>query len=57
MPIAQPYLLQDCAWVANRWCELLALTLERQQQLMALDNPLVRLELVGDMLEHSGIGL
>jgi Lon protease-like protein len=55
MPFAPPYLLDDCAWVANRWCELLSLPLAQQQRLMELDNPLVRLELVGDMLERSGI--
>jgi Lon protease-like protein len=55
MPFARPYLLEDCAWVANRWCELLSLPLAHQQRLMELDNPLVRLELVGDMLERSGI--
>jgi hypothetical protein len=31
------------------------LPLAHQQRLMELDNPLVRLELVGDMLERSGI--
>ncbi|MBT9441199.1 MAG: LON peptidase substrate-binding domain-containing protein, partial [Acidovorax sp.] len=39
--------LDDCGWVANRWCELLPVPLELKQRLMELDNPLVRLELVG----------
>lgn len=47
--------LNDCGWVANRWCELLPVPLELKQQLMELDNPLVRLELVGDVLEKTGI--
>ncbi len=55
MPMQPPYQLDDCGWVANRWCELLSLPLHVKQRLMALDNPLVRLELVGDMLERSGI--
>ncbi|HOZ63338.1 MAG TPA: LON peptidase substrate-binding domain-containing protein [Burkholderiaceae bacterium] len=55
MPIQAPYLLADCAWVANRWCELLTMPLELKQRLMELDNPLVRLELVSDMLERNGI--
>jgi uncharacterized protein len=55
MPIHPPYLLDDCAWVANRWCELLTMPLELKQRLMELDNPLVRLELVSDMLERNGI--
>ena len=55
MPFEPPYLLDDCGWVANRWCELISLPLEVKQRLMALDNPLLRLELVGDMLERNGI--
>lgn len=55
MPVQPPYLLDDCAWVANRWCELLPMPLEHKQRLMELDNPLVRLELVSDLLERSGI--
>lgn len=55
MPMQPPYLLDDCAWVANRWCELLPMTLDLKLQLMALDNPLVRLELVSDLLERNGI--
>jgi Lon protease-like protein len=47
--------LQDCGWVANRWCELLPVPLDLKQRLMALDNPLLRLELVGDVLEKTGI--
>lgn len=47
--------LDDCGWVANRWCELLPVPMELKQRLMELDNPLVRLELVGDVLERTGI--
>ncbi|MDB5890183.1 MAG: peptidase [Polaromonas sp.] len=57
MPLPTPYLLDDCGWVANRWCELLPMPIELKQRLMQLDNPLVRLELVSDMLERSGIAL
>ena len=55
MLLQPPYLLDDCGWVANRWCELLSLPLAHKQRLMELDNPLLRLELVSDMLERSGI--
>jgi uncharacterized protein len=55
LPMGLPLQLDDCGWVANRWCELLGLPLELQQRLMALDNPLVRLELVGDLLQRRGI--
>ena len=55
MPMLAPYHLDDCSWVANRWCELLPIPLPVKQQLMELDNPLLRLELVCDMLERHGI--
>jgi hypothetical protein len=51
IPIHPPYHWDDAGWVANRWCELLPLPLELKQRLMALDNPLVRLELVNDILD------
>ncbi len=54
IPLLQPYRFEDCDWVANRWCELLPIPLEMKQRLMSLDNPLVRLELVSDLLERSG---
>jgi Lon protease-like protein len=57
MPLQPPYRLDDCGWVANRWCELLPMPLELKQRLMALDNPLVRLELVSDILERTGIAM
>jgi Lon protease-like protein len=55
LPLQQPWRLDDCGWVANRWCELLPLPLELKQRLMELDNPLVRLELVSDVLARTGI--
>ena len=57
MPLQPPYNLGDCGWVANRWCELLPMPTELKQRLMELDNPLLRLELVGDILERTGIAL
>ncbi len=47
--------LADSGWVANRWCELLPVPSEIKQQLMELENPLVRLELVSDILDRTGI--
>jgi uncharacterized protein len=57
MPIQPPWKLDDCGWVANRWCELLPLPVTLKQRLMELDNPLVRLELVSDVLTRTGITL
>ena len=50
-----PEQMHDCAWVANRWAEMLPLPVRIKQQLMTLDAPLLRLELIADMLEQSGI--
>ncbi len=55
LPLQQPWHLNDCGWVANRWCELLPLPVLLKQRLMELDNPLVRLELVSDVLARTGI--
>jgi hypothetical protein len=55
MPLVPPFRLDDCGWVANRWCELLPLPVALKQRLMELDNPLVRLELVSDVLTRTGI--
>jgi len=55
MPMQGPWRLDDCGWVANRWCELLPLPVQLKQRLMELDNPLVRLELVSDVLARTGI--
>ena len=54
-PFSQPIRLDSPSWVANRWCELLPLPLPLKQRLMELDNPLVRLELVSDVLAKTGI--
>jgi Lon protease-like protein len=55
LPIQAPWRLDDCGWVANRWCELLPLPAQLKQRMMELDNPLVRLELVSDVLARTGI--
>ena len=57
MPLHPPWRLDDCGWVANRWCELLPMPQDLRQRMMELNTPLVRLELISDMLERSGIAL
>lgn len=52
MPIAEPFDVEDCAWLANRWTEVLDMPLIQKQRLLALDSPLVRLELVHDYLSQ-----
>lgn len=46
---------EDCGWVANRWSELLPMADATRLQLLQLDSPLLRLELVTDALERAGI--
>lgn len=53
LPIAKPYNLQDCGWVANRWCEILNMPLMQKQRLLELESPLLRLELIQDMLSKE----
>ena len=55
IPIAAPYRLEDCGWVANRWSEIIPMAVAQKQALLALDNPLLRLELVQDMLSERGL--
>ncbi len=55
MPFQPPYRWGDCGWVANRWCELLPLGAEQKQRFMSLDSPLLRLELVADVLDQTGL--
>jgi Lon protease-like protein len=55
IPFTAPYLLNDCGWVANRWCELLPLSAGQREQLLGMGNPRLRLDLVFDVLEEMGI--
>lgn len=55
LPVQPPWQPDDCGWVANRWCELLPVGVALKQRLLELENPLLRLELVGDVLERMGI--
>ena len=54
LPLREPYRWNDCGWLANRWSELLPLAPHVKQRLMELDNPLLRLELVSDLI--GGLG-
>ena len=50
IPFVKPYKFDDASWVSNRWIELMDLPLIQKQRLMQLDSPIVRLELIHDML-------
>lgn len=55
MPIRPPYELEDCAWVANRWCEVLPVPAALRRDLLATESPVLRLELVGDLLDRTDL--
>ena len=57
LPLLEPCRWDDCGWLANRWCELLPLEPELKQRLMSLDSPVLRLELVADVLGQIGFEL
>lgn len=54
-PVRLPFRLDDCGWVSNRWCELLPLTIAQKHGMLMLDNPLIRLELMHDVLDEHGL--
>jgi Lon protease-like protein len=53
-PLMPPHRWDDCGWLANRWSELLPLDPQVKQRFMALDSPVLRLELVADALGQMG---
>ena len=52
-PFLPPHRLDDAGWVANRWCEILPIPMPAKQKLMALPDPLLRLEVVDDILRRK----
>lgn len=54
-PVQPPFRLDDCGWVANRWCELLPLPNRQKHNMLMLDNPVIRLELLHDVLDEHGL--
>lgn len=51
IPVQPPYAWDEAGWLANRWAELLPMPLDDRQRLMAMDSPLLRLELAVDRLD------
>jgi len=54
-PFEAPFRFDSAGWVANRWCEILPISLAAKQRLMELPDPLVRLELVDEFLRGKGV--
>ena len=49
-PFLEPYRFDDAGWVANRWCEILPISLAAKHKLMALPDGQLRLEIVDEYL-------
>ncbi len=49
-PFLEPHRFDSVGWVANRWCEILPLPLEAKQRLMALADPVARLDIVDSLM-------
>ena len=54
-PFLQPYRFDKAGWVANRWCEILPISLAAKQKLMELPDAHVRLQLVDEFLRSKGV--
>ncbi|MES2583469.1 MAG: LON peptidase substrate-binding domain-containing protein [Pseudomonadota bacterium] len=51
LPIFAPYRLDECGWVANRWTELLPISGNAKQQLLAELNPVQRLQRIAGFVD------
>jgi hypothetical protein len=54
-PFAQPIQLENAAWVANRWCEILPIPLKARQKLLELEDAESRLSIVHQYLQQHNI--
>jgi len=54
-PFIEPYRFDDAGWVANRWCEILPISLAAKHRLMLLPDPQLRLRLVDEYLRGKGV--
>lgn len=54
-PFLKPFKFDNAGWVANRWCEILPISIAAKQKLMELPDPQVRLQLVGEFLRTKGV--
>lgn len=55
LPFLQPYRFDSAGWVANRWCEILPISLAAKQKLMELPDAQVRLQIVDEFLRSKGV--
>lgn len=56
-PFARPVRLDSARWVADRWCEILPISLKARQKLLELRDPASRLSIVHQYLvQHNIVG-
>lgn len=55
MPIAPPFRLDECGWVADRWAEILPLAAVVKQELLLTADPELRLAHIHTMLDDRGL--
>ena len=55
MPIVPPFRLDEAAWVADRWCELLPLAAQETTRLLGASDPLARLSEIQSLLAQRGL--
>lgn len=55
LPFLSPLRFDDAGWVANRWSEILPISLEAKQRLMELPDATARLQLVTEYLRSNGV--
>jgi len=54
-PFTEPHALDSASWVANRWSEMLPITLEDKQALLELTDADARLQRVERYLQENGV--
>lgn len=54
-PFSRPARLDNAAWVANRWCEILPIPLKARQKLLELESAEARLSIVHQYLQQHQI--
>jgi Lon protease-like protein len=54
-PFSEPHKMNDTAWVANRWCEMLPIPLAEKQRLLEMTDAAVRLENIEFYLRKNGV--
>ena len=52
-PFLEPLQLDSAGWVANRWCEILPFPIEAKLRLLAMADPLSRLDVIGSFLDSG----